>query len=236
MPEKVLVDIELLIPKQIEKDLMEYQRICATCKGLGIVIRDNEYGLKEERPQPWIVGFPYKNQSLFPCPDCYNGVQRVCKYCGAPGSRMYIHAETNCQCEGASAERSQERARKKEHWDKADKICLEEAIKRFELVYIDGPDECVSPEDIMERLDELKQDDPDLPLPYIWGTCTTELVLPNAYDLVTDACEELHEDALFNISKTEIEELQKSMDRWVEGITGTTTYWPDFKIAITVEQ
>jgi hypothetical protein len=238
MPEKVFVDIELLLPKQLEKDLMEHQWVCTTCKGLGLVIRDNVYGLKEERPQPWIIGFPYKNQSLFPCPDCYNGVQPVCKFCGAPGSRMYIHAETNCQCQGASDARSQKRFQEyEERWAKAEKISIEEANQRFAMVFIDGPDEYVSPEDLAERLDELKDDDPELETPYVWGTYTTSFMLRDAADLVVDACEELHEEAETNISQEDINRLQEFLTQWSGEVkSGTDTYWPDYKIGIIADQ
>lgn len=234
MPEKMTVDIELLMPKQLEKDLMEHQQICKTCNGLGIIIRDNKYGLKEE---PWIREFPYKNQSLFPCPDCYNGVQPVCKYCGAPGSRRYVRAEANCRCQGATNARNEKRLKKDtETWEKAEKISIKQAIEQFSLVYIDGPDEYISPENLIERLAELKEDDPETSIPYIWGTDTTTLSLPAAGDLVSNACEELYEGAEANIAEDKINRLQEFLDQWVAEVkSGTTTYWPDYKIAIIVE-
>lgn len=233
MPEKVIIDVELLMPKQLEKDLMEHQQVCVTCKGLGVVVRDNEYGLKGE---VWIRGFPHKNQSLWPCPDCYNGVQPVCKYCGKPGSRGYTRAEANCQCEGASNARSKERDQKEqERWDKAEKVSPKEACNRFELVYIDGPDEYIPPQELLDRLEELKEEDPELPPPYIWGTYTMRIALPCATDLVAEACEELHEEAESNISKEDIDRLQSLLSQWAEEVEGaTTTYFPDYKYGIVL--
>ncbi len=233
MPEKVFVDIELNLPKQLEKDLLENERICTTCKGLGIVIMDNNYGLKEE---PWIRGFPYKHQSLWPCPDCYNGVQKVCSYCGQPGPRQYIHPEAHCLCEKATNERNSLAAKKeKERWEKADKMGIEEAIKRFKLVFVDGPDEYILSEDIKKYLAELREE-PGLPMPYVWGTRTEALALPGADSLIDDACENLHEEARDNISREDIKELQELLDQWTEEVKSETiTYFPDYKIGILVE-
>lgn len=234
MPKRVIVDIELLMPRQLEKDLQEHQQICVTCKGLGIVIRDNEYGLSEE---PWIRGFPYKHQSLFPCPDCYNGVQPVCKFCGSPGSRRYVHAETECKCADAQNARNEKHFQEeKDRWEKAEKVSYEEALKRFVIVYIDGHDEYVDVDDLMERLEEIKLEDPELPTPYIWGTYTTQLSLPDASDLVEDACEELFEEAAANISREDINSLQDFLVQWTNKVKGdTTTFWPDYKIGILVD-
>lgn len=235
MVNKVLIDVAVNLPKQLEKDLQENERICTTCKGMGIVIRDNEYGLKNKE-KPWLIDYPYKKQSLWPCPDCYNGVQRICKYCGQPGTRMYVNAESHCVCEEASAERSRIAAQKEqERWEKAEKITLEEAAKRFDILYIDGPDEYVGPADIEERLRELQEEDPDIPLPYVWGTTKTRLQFPSADDLISDACEELFEEAKYNIGNGEIKSLQEFLNNWEETVKeATTTYYPDYTVAVLI--
>lgn len=235
MPQRVYVDVELLMPKQLEKDLLENQRICPTCKGLGIVVRDNEFGLQGE---PWLKGFPYKKQSLWPCPDCFNGVQTVCKFCGAPAAhRGIIAVEMNCRCEQAAAYRDEVNARETEElWQKAEKISLAEAIERYPFVFVSGPDEYIPPQELIEYLKDLEEKNPNQPKLYVWGTDTDALQLSNAESIIDDACEELHEEARSFISSAEIDRLQEFLDEWsAHNRSGTTTYWPDNSVGILVE-
>lgn len=234
MPQKVYVDVELLMPKQLEKDILKNQRICPTCKGLGIVVHDNEYGLQGE---PWLRGFPYKRQSLWPCPDCYNGVQTVCRFCGSPAAlRGVINVEMSCKCEQAAAYRDVFIAREMEDlWQNAKKISLAEAIERNSFVFVSGPDEFIPPKDLIEYLENLKEENPNQPKYYVWGTEFDSLQL-SADSLIEDACEGLHEEARSLISSAEIDRLQKFLDDWsAKNSSGTETYWPDNSIGILVE-
>ena len=61
-PKRINVNITL------QKDLCEGEELCPTCKGLGVVIADNRYRLKEDSDQS--IMFPYKNDSLVFCPIC----------------------------------------------------------------------------------------------------------------------------------------------------------------------
>ena len=53
--------------------------------------------------------FPYKHQSLSFCQSCFNGVQRLCHYCGQPyKDQAYLH----CDCEGQKKADEEERIKK----------------------------------------------------------------------------------------------------------------------------
>lgn len=76
-------EIKRILPENLQKDLTENEKICPVCHGLGIVSRDNIFGLKGDTSEAAKKSmFPYKHQSLFPCPNCYNGVINVCEFCG----------------------------------------------------------------------------------------------------------------------------------------------------------
>lgn len=234
MPKKVFVDVDFTLPKQLEKDLNEGEAICPTCRGMGIYKTDIPFGLHGEK-HPSGKMFPYKKEFFVPCPTCYTGVVKVCKYCGLPGRKGYIHPELNCSCEGAKKAREQEYFKKiSDRWEKAKKITLEEAIQQFPLVYIEEAEEYISPGDFQDWLENKKADDPDYNVTRIYATTIRELVL-DAEDIVSSECEnqELHEEAYQRISDDRIKELQKLLDSWLEKVNGdTTTYYPDFSIGI----
>ena len=102
--------IQKSFPKILIKDLTEHERICPVCNGLGMRIEDNIYGIEGDNSE---VGrkyhFPYKHQSLSFCQSCYNGVQRLCPYCGEPYKNQgYMH----CDCEGQKKADEEERIKK----------------------------------------------------------------------------------------------------------------------------
>ena len=90
--------IQKSFPKILIKDLTEHERICPVCNGLGMRIENNIYGIKGDDSEAGRrEHFPYKHQALSFCQSCFNGVQRLCPYCGQPyKSQAYIH----CDCEG----------------------------------------------------------------------------------------------------------------------------------------
>ncbi len=106
-PKRVRIDItatlaELFVdpnlpgqPPLLVKDLQEHQQICPTCKGLWLVRRDTPYGLEGQS------GFPYFNEYIGPCTDCYFGVQTLCAHCG----KLKHPSHWQCPCPAACAER-----------------------------------------------------------------------------------------------------------------------------------
>ena len=93
----ISIDLSKMFSGTLEKDLDENKVICPVCKGLGVVKRNNVFGIdgdtSEEAKKKL---FPYNNQSLSPCPNCYNGVVELCRFCGKQIERGYIG---KCDCE-----------------------------------------------------------------------------------------------------------------------------------------
>jgi len=58
----------------------------------------------------------------------------------------------------------------------------------------------------------------------------------DASNIIEDACSDLHEDAMDNISNKDQEELQALLDKWCEeNSAGTTSYYADYKVGIIVK-
>ena len=102
--------VQKLFPKILIKDLTEHERICPVCNGLGMRIEDNIYGIKGDSSEAGRkYHFPYKHQALSFCQSCYNGVQRLCPYCGHPyKNQAYLY----CDCEGQKKADEEERIKK----------------------------------------------------------------------------------------------------------------------------
>lgn len=102
--------IQKSFPKILVKDLTEHERICPICNGLGMKIENNIYGIKgDDSEADKREHFPYKHQALSFCQSCFNGVQRLCPYCGQPYKNQgYMH----CDCEGQKKADEEERIRK----------------------------------------------------------------------------------------------------------------------------
>ncbi len=226
MPKKITVSIPSIT---LEKDLLEGEEICPTCGGLGMMPHNNRYGLSGEN-HPSGKHFPYQKQSYGYCPTCYNGVVKRCKFCGEIGRKGYIEPEPNCRCEGAEKLRDEKRDQKeRETWEKAEKISLADAEKRFKMLFLHSTDDYVTPDELADLID-----DPDFESGYIYGTEETGIAL-NADDIVSDTCEELHEDAMDSIDADAIKELQTILDSWCEKHGGSaTTYYPDYSVGIEI--
>ena len=82
-----------LLDQELVKDLHDNEDICPVCKGTGVRIEPNRYGLSDD-PQKHPM-FPYEHQSLSFCHNCYNGIVRYCPDCGKQLQRGYLR----CDCE-----------------------------------------------------------------------------------------------------------------------------------------
>ena len=90
-------EIKNILPETLEKDLQDHEEICPVCHGLGVVVDNNIYGIKGDTSEAAKKSmFPYNNQAITFCPNCYNGVIHLCKYCGNQISKGYIN---KCDCE-----------------------------------------------------------------------------------------------------------------------------------------
>ena len=138
-PRKVFVDVkdylESLLPSGLEKDLHENEdfseEICETCHGTGFAKADNNYGLTDD---PNRSPFPYKHESLWWCPHCYNGVVRRCKHCG----KLLPKGRLKCDCETIREREEKEREQALlEAWNKAEELGPDALGTKFGMCYSD---------------------------------------------------------------------------------------------------
>jgi len=111
-------------------------------------------------------------------------------------------------------------------YNNSTKISLDEAIARFEMLYV------------LETEDYIETDDSkmikEIPKEYhVFGTEMEKMQI-NAQNVVENACEELFEDAMdfvYNINN-----LQKFIDNWIEqNARGADTYYPDYKYGVILK-
>ena len=237
--EHISIDLTKIFSGTLEKDLTENEAICPVCNGTGVVKRDNVYGIKSDTSEiAKKKQFPYNHQSLSLCPNCYNGVIRLCEFCGKPISREYIN---KCDCEQYKEnEANKKRIKYQETIDKAKKIGWESAST---YVYDEKSDRYFSDEDeFVEYYWELYQEGKhccknfdeyfENEVPKVLWNCEETRIEIDAGSVVESACEELHEDAYENIDG--LNELQDYIDAWCSKQSGTTTFYPCYNAYIEV--
>lgn len=199
----------------------EGRALCPQCHGTG-------WGLFQNTET--------KETILSQCDKCCNGQVSVCPHCGKlfTGSLSTCDPIRNCNCEEVKKE-CEERPRKEmmARFERAEKITLVEAIQRG-LDYLTDP----RFEDICYRCDEIEDhsdhgDFDYLSPKFLWATEKTSLAL-NANSIVECGCEELHEDAWYGISDSDLLELQGHLDKFCER-NPCTTIWPDYGVAVLLE-
>lgn len=221
--------IQKSFPKILIKDLTEHERICPVCNGLGMRIADNVYGIEGDNSE---VGrkyrFPYKHQALSFCQSCYNGVQRLCPYCGQPyKNQAYLH----CDCEGQKkVDEEKENQKKEERFVNA--VAVDEKDVDV-MLYCEEWDEYYdSTDDFFEDYVANYSDQDEYEKPKVLWVCTLEKIHINADNVVDDACQELHEDAY---EQCDIGRLQNLLDDWCKDQTGTTTCYPCYKQYVLID-
>lgn len=217
--------IQKSFPKILIKDLKENERICPTCNGLGMRIEDNIYGIKGNSSEAGRkYHFPYKHQALSFCQNCFNGVQRLCPYCGQPyKNQAYLH----CDCEEQKKVDEEERIKK---WnEKVSKAVLVDEKDVDTMLYCEEFDKYYDTVDdfVDDYVCNHKEDGNERPV-RLWVT-SVETISIDAYDIVRDTCEDLHEDAMDNISSEDFTRLQNFLDEWCKDQAGTTTYYPCYE-------
>jgi predicted RNA-binding Zn-ribbon protein involved in translation (DUF1610 family) len=239
-PRKVFVDVkgylESLLPNGLEKDLHEdedyIEEVCETCHGAGFAKSDNRYGLTDHHGR---VAFPFKHESLWWCPDCYNGIVYRCKHCG----KLLPKGHLKCDCETIKERERVAGAKKlQEAWDKAEELGPEALGDRFGMCclddygYRDGYFD-----DWDEFFETWENQDEGTPRPtHVWGTDTVEMHI-DAGDVVDNATEELYEDAGSEIGKKTMKELQDFLNDWCGrcGVGKTYMESHEFKVRIPWE-
>lgn len=222
--------IKNILPNTLEKDLQDYEEICPVCHGLGVLLDNNVYGIKGDTSEAAKKSrFPYNHQAIKFCPNCFNGVIRLCQYCGKQirkGSIVY------CDCEQYKAKEEEEkRIKYQEKISKAEEIDIKDIDSEMWFYdeqtddYFSGIDSFV---DAYKDFDEYESDEEmmnNLP-EVLWLTDPVDITI-DADSIIESACEELHEDASENISVKDRKELQDILDEWCKKQTGTRTLYPN---------
>lgn len=246
MPTRTIIDTEerirKILPKNLIKDLMDNERICPTCGGIGIQVYNNHYGIKgDESVIARNEAFPYMHQTFIPCTNCSNGVVEICEFCGKQLKKYH----TKCDCEQQKLLDAEEKEREtREMIDKAQEIDVKNAenyiydyksdiffadesefADDYYEAYASGEHDCANFDEFFDKY-----------VPKILWNCNRTQIHFDAGDMIESACEELHEDAAATISSADEKELQDLLDKWCENQKGTETYAPNFAEYITVRK
>lgn len=232
-------EIKNILPDILEKDLQDNERVCHICNGLGVVIDNNVYGIKGDMSEAAKKSmFPYNHQAIKFCPNCFNGVIRLCQYCGKQIRKGSIDY---CDCEQYKVKEEEEkRIKYQEKISRAEEVNIEDVdsdmwfydeqtddyffnIDYFVDAYKDF-DEYESNEEMINNLPEV-----------LWLTDPVDISM-DADQIIENACEELHEDAYENISDKDRKELQDMLDEWCNKQTGTRTVYPNYKKYVRVRK
>jgi len=213
---------------ELRKDLKENEVICEHCRGTGLEIADNVYGIRGDTTHIGIY-FPYKRQSLTFCRHCYNGILRKCPECGSLLNKQIYE----CACGYHTRKRHAEWEKKDlEKWDKSEKITEKEAFEKFNCLYIGNLDRYIYDKDDLETaIEDCEEYEINPSKLRIYGTKEIKISL-DADSIAESACDELHEDAY---EYCDIKGLQEILDKWCKEQTDTATYYPDYKIGVRME-
>lgn len=232
MTNKVFVPIvktvQKILPQYLVKDLHEHERICPVCHGLGMRIENNVYGIKGDTSEAGQrEHFPYQYQALSFCQSCYNGVQKLCPYCGKPYERGYCH----CDCEGQKKADEEKRIKKlEERVDKAKEV-QESDVKTY-LYCEEFDSHYPDMDDFFDSYACNYNDEQARKRPERLWVCSVSEISLDADSIVESACDDLHEDAY---KKCDTNSLQKLLDDWCQEQSGTTTYYPCYKEYVKID-
>lgn len=228
--EKINIEetIQKIFPKVLIKDLQKNERICPDCHGLGMRIENNVYGIKGDTSEAGRrEHFPYKHQALSFCQSCFNGVQKLCPYCGKPYKRGYCY----CDCEGQKKADEEKRIKKWEETIAKAKEVQESDVTTY--LYCEEFDSYYSEvDDFFEEYEREYSDEECYARPERLWLCEVDEISVDAADVVESACSDLHEEAYINCDK---DSLQKILDDWCKKQTGTTTYYPCYKEYVKID-
>lgn len=220
------------------KDLHETEEyteeVCPHCKGTGIVVYDNVYGIREEQPKYVTAMFPYKQQSIGACPQCHNGVVRRCNRCGEIMNRSLLIHDCDIQ---RKIRREKQEAEERERiaglpWATKEQIDVQEMFYSDDFPYNDGYFSDF--DEFFEAWDDMHEENGCRP-EFCFGTKPIPFHL-NMQEIVENECENLYEDA-YEYCRN-VDELQKMVNEWAEknGPGSAYTKHLDFKIRIPWEE
>lgn len=216
--QKFEVDLTKVFPATVTRTVKDGQILCPTCSGVGLV-------LEMQGGCEFIVR----------CGQCHGDtVLTKCQHC-----EEYFNGGYGHRCEKSQEAHSIELAleserREQEKWDKAEKITLDEAYKRYELVEV-GQGTYLPVDEVIDEIIDVGWEPGD-PIPRVWGTTKTSLSV-DTDDALRNRLDDLHEDA--EVGKKDMADLETFLQEWCNResvIRDTTTYWPDEKVAIVITE
>lgn len=227
--------MESLVNAILRKDLHGNEEICPYCHGTSLVIKDNPYGLSDD-PDKRLGVFPYNHQSVIFCPHCFNGVIHRCEKCGEIIERGFL--KHNCKWQQELDEKERARKRKQSLIDApfAPPNVLEDSLFFYsdDYGYNDGYFE--EWDEFFEYWHENGEVDGDERPEFVWATEPVDMSI-DAYDIISNATEELYEDAGDDISDSARKELQDFLDNWCKSCGVRTTYYESkYKVRIPWEE
>lgn len=222
-------EIQKTFPEILVKDLSKNERICPVCNGIGMKLTNNVYGIKGDTSE---IGrkmlFPYKHQALSFCQSCFNGVQRLCPYCGKPYvNQSYLH----CDCAG---QKNADKEKRIKEWnEKVSKAVAVDEKDVDTMLYCEEFDKYYDAiGDFFDDYAANYMDEEVYTKPVRLWVTSVEKIHIDAADVTADACEYLHEDAY---DQCDIGSLQKLLDAWCKDQYGATTYFPSFKQYVLID-
>ena len=224
--------IQNLVNAHLRKDLHGNEEICTHCRGTGLKIRDNSYGLSDD-PNKTNGLFPYKHQAISFCPHCYNGIIHRCKHCG----QIIPKGHLKCDCQKQREIDAVELEKKcRERLDRA-QIAPPEVLEQSYFFYSDdyGNDDGYFSDwnEFFDYWHENGGSIVDERPEFVWATYPVEMHI-NARDIVSDATEELYEDAYDDVDSKQLKELQDFLDKWCKDCGVRTTYYASSKYKVRI--
>lgn len=213
------------------KDLQENQILCPVCKGTGLEITDQVYGLSND-PDKQIGRFPYHSQYIVGCSHCYTGIINLCEHCGKELPRGILR----CDCDKSNQIRNKiELKKEQEQMNKAtilkydDEIAVQMGML-FSNDYGYNEGYFTEWDEFFDNWECEHEEDDEKPK-YVWGTVSGSLEL-NAEDILESACDDLHEEAINNL--VDVDEFEAFIKEWSKKQAGTETYWQSSKYLIEI--
>jgi hypothetical protein len=213
------------------KDLQEHERVCTACRGLGCIKRDSPFALAEDKQRGhWTPGFPYHQEYVGPCPNCYNGIERLCEHCSEPLNRGYTSGTYWCNCQGADTERRRQADEKEqERVTAAKRVPIAEYAG--EMLFDETHERFICVDDAYDDPDRL----------YYACDAHTNWLKPAADELLEQldntAAEEWEDFEGLDVSAEAKDALQNLLDKWFEEhIKLNTLYYADYNTIVVVPE
>jgi hypothetical protein len=222
---KVEIQIPEFLKGKLVKDLQDDEVVCEHCKGTGLRIEDNNYGIQGERSRN---PFPYTHQSISFCQYCYNGIQHKCSFCG----KVLERGSYECNCEGYKKEQlNKEIIKYNESIAKAEKIKFAD----YEGLFLDD-ERAIDKETFADNLYYKIRSGEDYPN-VVFGTEKEPVMSIDFNDIISSACEDDgYEDMSECLDYDGVEEIQTLIDKWVDKQGDSNyCYYETGKIAVLLD-